>query len=439
MEENEDTFVPLAGPSNVGRKRTRSKSSSSSSSSDSSSSLSSSDGKRTRDRRRRNKKKKRSKRTSHKYDKLFKEIGELRKQISNNTNNTCENDSISIYAPEEMYEQIDPSYDASSARDVQMNIKNFTFDIDTKLKEPSVPKTPDSFLQKLTDIQRFGSASWSEIRYFDTQKTYNHTPGFTDLETNEEVKKYDNLHHLAHADKSYAAITFCILKQKEALQEAVSNLLSWAQNTQIEITPESLQDQVEQLFLKGDLCKISSDLLQIVCGHRAETIEMRRETIASQVKDPLLKASINKIPPTVTHIFDTEKLTTVLDKAGGVRKAFWPSKTNTPSQRPSQYSRRPSRGQGARKQVPSRGTQYNHNEGFVAPSRHICCDNPPSRGDYFDNGSYPPTHTSNHSFHGNRRGASHNRGSRPEQQNYRGRGHASTSRPSRGNKRYPRQ
>ncbi|CAH0723957.1 unnamed protein product, partial [Brenthis ino] len=75
-------------------------------------------------------------------------------------------------------------------------------------------------------------------------------------------------------------------------------------------------------FLKVDLFKISSDLLQLVCGHRAESIEMRRETITGQVRDPLVKTSLNKIPPSTMHLFDSEAFSLALEKSGGVRKVF---------------------------------------------------------------------------------------------------------------------
>lgn len=441
MEVNSLVTEPQAGPSNGGNKRCRSESSSSRTSSSSSSSSSTSDGKR-KSRRHRKKKQKRLKRSSRKFEKLFKEMGELRKQISTNSNNPCDADSISIYTEEEMYDHLDSSYEKNTSQDVDIDSQHLTFEIETKLKEPSVPKTSDSFLQMLSDLQHFGSASWSEVRYADTQKVYNHTPGFIDLETNEEVKTYDTLRHLAHSDRSYAAITYGILRQKEALQEAVAGLLSWAQGTQL--TPDSLRSKVDELFLKGGLCKISSDVLQLVCGHRAETIEMRRESITSQVKDPLVKVALNKIPPTVTHLFDQEKLISVLEKAGGVRKAFWPAKLNSSSQsRHNQYNQRPSRGQGSRKFVPSRGTQCNHNEGVPAPSQHTCYNNTyhnnlPSRGGY-DSNDYPTRQVSNNFFHGNGRGSLRNKGSRPERQNSRGRGIANASRPPRGSNRFPRQ
>lgn len=426
--------LALAGPSGESRKRDRSSCSSSSSSSDSSSSSFTSGNKRgKRPRCHRRKKSKRARYSKRMMGKLFKEVGELRKQIITNNNDTAYHDDASmcsgvsgdLYENHSVTEEQCPGYEFQNS--------NFTFDIQTKLKEPSVPKTPDSFLKKLFDVQRLGSASWSEVRYADTQKIYNHTPGFIDLETNEEVKIYDTLRHLAHTERSYAALTYCILKQKESLQEGIRELLTWAKNTNVNF--ENLSGKVEELFQKGDFHKISSDLLQLVCGHRAESIEMRRETITSQVRDPLVKSALNRIPPSSTYIFDSEPFTTTLEKAGGVRKAFWPPKGEV---KPNQSNHRPSRGQGVRKQaVPSRGTQYNFHEPGLSTYMNACC-NPPSRGGYHYN-NYPSRgHTSNvqydyHNMSG--RGTFHNRGSRPDRGSNRGRSHA--QRGSRGNqKRY---
>ncbi|KAJ8727632.1 hypothetical protein PYW07_001751 [Mythimna separata] len=48
--------------------------------------------------------------------------------------------------------------------------------------------------------------------------------------------------------------------------------------------------------------------------------------LAKEAKDPLMKASLKKIPPTCTNLFNAEKFTAAVEKAGGVRKCFWPLK-----------------------------------------------------------------------------------------------------------------
>lgn len=380
-------------------------------------------------------------------NKLFKEVGELRKMVEFQNHHPAYNaDTVSIYSnvsgglyhdnPSDVLQsdKVAQCVDNSQvSHSENLTTTDFTFGIETKLKEPSVPKTPDCYLKLLLDVQRLGSTSWSEVRYADTQKLYNHTPGFVDLETNDEVKIYDTLRHLAHSDKAYAAISFCVLKQNETLQANIRNLLSWSKNA--EISFDSLSEKVEELFQKGEFHKVSSDLLQMVCGHRAEVIEMRRETISSQIRDPLVKSSINKIPPTSTCLFDPEKLTAVLEKAGGVRKAFWPPKSESQI-KSNQTSSRPSRGYGARKQsVPSRGTSNMFHEQSGNHSQLTNYNNPPSRGAYH-NSYYPqrrqPSYGPQDHHPYNNRGTFHNSGSRPDRSNNNNRGRY-VSRGSRAN------
>lgn len=257
---------------------------------------------------------------------LNKEISELRNIINqpHAYHNSVGADQLSICSgvsgdlyEDEVNEQISDIPNASNLE--------FTFNIETKLKEPSVPKAPDNLVKMLTDVQHFGNTDWSEVRYADTQKLYNHTPGFVDLESNGEIQQYDTLTHLTKADKAYAALTFCILKQKEALQENIRNLLTWAKS---ETNLENLNSKLEELFLKGDFHTISTDLLQMVCGHRSEIIQVKRDAILKNVKDPVAKVSLNKIPPSTTHIFEADAFSSALEKSGGVRKTFWPPKSN---------------------------------------------------------------------------------------------------------------
>lgn len=211
---------PLASCSGEGYKRKRS--SSSSNSSTSTTTTSSSSDYRRRSRRRKHKTSKRSKHSDPRVDVLMKEIGELKHLVA--LNNDIYQDSVSIY-PEggELDQQLD--------FEPEQNDANLSFEIKTKLKEPPVPKTPDNFLKMLSDVQKLGTTSWSDVRYADTQKLYNHTPGFVDLEINDEIKLHDGLRHLMYADRSYAAFTYCILKQKMSLQEGIRSLLLWAKNT----------------------------------------------------------------------------------------------------------------------------------------------------------------------------------------------------------------
>lgn len=181
---------PAAGPSGVRRKRARSTSNSSSgSSSNSSSSSSAPSPKRKRARRRHNKKSKRSRQSIRQ---LRKQISELQNAISQPPiyRNEMNADQVSICSrvSGDLYEDDNFAQNPGSPK---ISKSGFTFDIETKLKEPSVPKAPENYIKMLADVQHFNNNNWSEVRYADTQKLYNHTPGFVDLETNGEIRQYD--------------------------------------------------------------------------------------------------------------------------------------------------------------------------------------------------------------------------------------------------------
>lgn len=328
--------------------------------------------------------------------------------------------------------------DPSEYRDSQ-NI--FNLNIATKLKEPSVPKSSESQLKHLHEFQMFDKKEWCELRYAETQKLYNHSPGFVELEVNEEIRAYDTLRNLLYAEKAYAALTFCFLKQRESLEETLRELLNWAKNEQT-VTFENLSAKLTGLFSQGDFQKVSSDLLQLICGHRAEVIQMRRDGIINHVRDPLLKASLRKIPPSCHNLFNEESFSSTIEKSGGIRKCFWPLKKKNATvggaasqAGPSKVNSCPSQGN-IQHPLPSQGTSMGP---CVHNRQATCCNAPPSQG--ASQFSYPTQgHNMRHTITG---GSSNNsfrgRQSRPRQRpqgQYEGnRKRASSSSKYRGNKR----
>lgn len=93
---------------------------------------------------------------------------------------------------------------------------DFSLSFNTLTKEPSILKTSPEYVIKLNDLQRFETDNWSDVRYADVQNNYCFTPGFVDLESNDEIKPYDNFHHLSHTDRGFAAITIGLIKQNTA-------------------------------------------------------------------------------------------------------------------------------------------------------------------------------------------------------------------------------
>ncbi|KAL0894809.1 hypothetical protein ABMA27_013334 [Loxostege sticticalis] len=401
------------GPS---RPRRRSTSSSSSSSSTESSSSDSSKRKRKR-RHRHHKRSKRARRSDARLEQLFKEVSDLRYHLENKEPQIDLDDCISLD-----HESLDQFFPVTSQ--VMENVNpieniagtlndsnNFLFDIETKLKDPTIPKSTDVYLNILNNVQHFNSNEWSEVRYADTQKNYCRSPGFVELDANDEIKGYDTLRNLVHNERAYAAMSFCLIKQRECSQNAVKDLLNWLKSPE-NLNYDLIQDKVIDLFQKGDFTKVSSDLLQLICGHRAETIQMRRDGITNHIRDPLVKAAVRKIAPSHEHLFNADQLTATLEKAGGVKKAFMPlHRSNaSASQAAASVNRtapHPSQGSVDRF-VPSQGN-------FIGGTGHSQF-RPYYRGPTQGEQMRPPQgYTSD-----NRRGASNSRGSfraRPGRQN----------------------
>ena len=200
---------------------------------------------------------------------------------------------------------------------------NLNFSLNTILKEPTIQKSSDARVQLINSMQHFGTEDWNNVRYAEVQKQYCSFPGFTYLESNDEIKPYDKYSSLALIERGFAAITQALIMQNEAAQSAFTTLIEWA-NSSGNITAKLLQEKVNELFIKGNFQKISSDVLQLACGHRAELVQQRRDGILRSVKDNFLKSSLRKIPPTCENLFNKESFSSAIEKAGGVSKTFWP-------------------------------------------------------------------------------------------------------------------
>lgn len=206
-------------------------------------------------------------------------------------------------------------------------LPGFSLEVNTTLKEPSMLKTDSVRLERLKTIQHFNSQDWSEVRYSEAQKRFCSTPGFTNLECNDEIKPYDKYNHLAVTEKGFAAITQGLLKQQESVESGIRELISWLRSSDI-VEMSVVENKIKNIF-SGDFQKISNDLLQMACGHRADLIEQRRDTILRSVKDKFIKASLRKIPPSCEFLFSPQDFASTVDKNGGMNRIFWSQKTQT--------------------------------------------------------------------------------------------------------------
>ncbi|XP_037966729.1 uncharacterized protein LOC119691963 [Plutella xylostella] len=222
------------------------------------------------------------------------------------------NDEITSNVSGELYESLE-----------QEPAQQFSFPLNTELKEPVLIKSDPVLVERLKSIQHFDSTNWCDVRYSEVQKRYCSTPGFTDLECNDELKPFDRLHNLALLERGFAAMTKALIKQHEAVENGFKSLISWLQSAEV-VELSVFEAKIHEIFSEGEFHKISADLLQMACGHRADLIQQRRDAILKAVKDKFFKETLRKIPPSCEHLFKSENLTSSLEKQGGVSKACWP-------------------------------------------------------------------------------------------------------------------
>lgn len=230
----------------------------------------------------------------------------------------------------------------------------FEFSLNTVLKEPSIPKSLPAHVELLKSIQHFETEDWDSVRYAEVQKLYCSSPGFTFLEANDEFKPYEKSNSLALIERGFAAITQAVIKHNEASQAGFKSLIEWASTT-CELSPKALQEKINDIFVKGSFQKTSSDTLQLACGHRAEIIQQRRDSVLRSIKDSYVKASLRKIPPSCNNLFNKDVLSTAIEKAGGAAKVFWPPRAPTQNKTAAQ-----ARQQQQVQALPSYATNYNN-------------------------------------------------------------------------------
>lgn len=311
------------------RKRKAVESSSSDSNSSSSDSFDSSSSSDDHKRRRKNRRKK----LNSKFDQLITKISDLENKVKNqiagsvapdDDYSSCEidpNTSGILYDVNGM-QSLEPTGPPGSATHTETD-PQFDFSFGTKVKDPAVPPASAAYLGHLKTLQHFEQADWNCVRYVDAQKQYVHAPGFTSLEPNAEISNYDNSKFTAHMETAFSGLTFALLKQSELIRSDMRDFLHWVQQEK-EPNYTQIFTKLNDIFTNGEYPKVTSDLFQITCGHRAELIQYRRDAILNSVKDPVHKEALKRIPPSCAALFEEEKFTAILDKAGGVKNIFWP-------------------------------------------------------------------------------------------------------------------
>lgn len=177
----------------------------------------------------------------------------------------------------------------------------------------------ESRLKHLIDLQHFNSPAWRHVRYSKALSDMIAQPGFCNLKVNDELcclnKGKD---YLAPTEQVVAALTNALLYQKELLQTGLQEIVDWAHNNPTDLNTNNIFNKITETFGKSSLShKLSEQTLQIVCGKRADCIEIRRQRLINEIPNKNIQAALSNIPPSEEFLFDRTKLTSLITSLGG--------------------------------------------------------------------------------------------------------------------------
>ena len=165
-------------------------------------------------------------------------------------------------------------------------------------------------LEILNILQRFGSSESKEVRYSDTLRNFTASPGFTDLKVNEELCYLDRKKDpILATEQVLAGLSNAILEQKDVLKISLQKIVDWAFSNPRDFNPNTLFDKLSSAFgSRSQMLKNFDEIMQVICGKRAECIENRRERLLSELQNKNVQAPLRCIPPSSEYLFSTEKL-----------------------------------------------------------------------------------------------------------------------------------
>lgn len=228
-------------------------------------------------------------------------------QPEDNSCSGSENNSISS-EPSEDEENI-PQLSSSSPKPWEPPAAIIDEDFDwtptTKQQDPLIPAPKPHIAAQGTECQRLGNITFNQIRYAEVQKKLHASPVFGPLKVNPILTTYgspSNQEHLIRMDYTLGTISHGLLLQREALANTLKDLANKH--------PAMKQDLKDILSADTAVKSISDDLLQYVCGRRAEIIEQRRNGFLP--KEEYQLTLLSAIPPSTSHLFCEAQLTELL-------------------------------------------------------------------------------------------------------------------------------
>lgn len=271
------------------------------------------------------------------FEFLSQQVAFLTNMISKNTDMLHPNKEVQQSATVATNQDLDLNLRRPCERESQTSQLNLS-EPSTVVKDPLYVRAKESYIKKLRELQRFTGDDWYAVRFADAQKKYLATPGFVELNVNDSLKRFeaamlrdDPRSHLL--ERTFAGLTNAVLLQKEELQNTLQTLVDWANENKQTLTPNTLFDKVESLFSKeASYNKVTDDILQIVCGRRADFITTRRDTLLRQIPEAYHRDVLYKIPPSEETLFNDDSVQSYLQKIGGADKLFTVLQTTPRSQ-----------------------------------------------------------------------------------------------------------
>lgn len=198
--------------------------------------------------------------------------------------------------------------------------------IKTSLKDPKVPSADSERLKMLAELQKFGDRAWKDIRYADALKVHNASPGFVELEVNDELRQFvKGKDYIAGSERAMAAICNALIEQRELLKKNLQHFVDWSAAPDTVLTAANVFEKISNLFHSSSkFHKTSEEIMQIVCGKRAEYIETRRDRVLKELPNKNLQEGLRKIPPCNKCLFDEDQLRLYVQHTGGMDKWIRP-------------------------------------------------------------------------------------------------------------------
>ncbi|KPJ20245.1 hypothetical protein RR48_03954 [Papilio machaon] len=227
-------------------------------------------------------------------------------------------------------------------------------------------------LQQLIKLQHFKSSTWPHIRYKKALIDMLAAPGFCNLKINNELYCLNKgRDFLAPTEEIMAAITNGMLHQRELLQSGLQEIIDWAHNNRDELRCENLFNKFTSTFgSDSSSYKLSEQLLQIICGKRAECIEMRRKRLIDGIQDKNIQAALHNIPPCEEFLFEKTELGAFIQSLGGPQ--FWLSSSRIQRNKENHYKTREAPSTSSYKSN-MQNNRYNfHNKHIVFISNAVC-------------------------------------------------------------------